>query len=46
MRKHTGQDRKAHRIQLNLRKRRIIKYQRDTDSSGDSDFEEVQITPS
>ena len=42
---NTGQERKAHRIQPNLRKRRTIIDQSDTDSSEDSDLEKVQITP-
>ena len=43
---NTRQERKAHHIQPNVRKRRPIKDQSDTDSSGDSDLKEVQITPS
>ena len=46
MRKQTLDKREAHHIQPNVRKRRPIKDQSDTDSSGDSDLKEVQITPS
>ena len=43
---NTRKERKTHHIQLNVRKRRTIKDQSQTDSSRDNDLEEVQITPS